>query len=150
MEDKLLAQLKDVHLPPPVSMLPLAPGWYILIALVILIFSVVIYFMIKAQYKRKHDLKIYAMFEQINHNAKSNLIEETSILLKRVALKKFPQQSPHLLFEQEWLKFLDATGKTTNFTNGPGKVLLNIYHKPQQNDYKELYKVVKLWLQEVL
>jgi hypothetical protein len=150
MENNLLAQLKDVHLPPPVSIFPLAPGWYILAILIILIVIFILYKSIKAYYKRKHDLAIYTILEQINNNPDCNLIEETSLLLKRVARKKFPQQAPHLLFDQKWLEFLDATGKTSNFTQGPGRVLLNIYHKPQQSENNQLHQAVKAWLQEVL
>ena len=42
-----LAQLRDIHLPDPVGFWPLAPGWWILGLLILILLGVALRFLIK-------------------------------------------------------------------------------------------------------
>ncbi len=158
METNGLDNLKDIHLPSKISIFPLAIGWYILIILLLLILGLVIYWQIhcfKRRQKIKNILNLLNRIEkqsnlQISQNKSEEVITEVSILLKRVAIDKFKLQNPHSLFGEEWLIFLDNTGKTKAFTQGEGQHLRNIYQKCRLTNPELFFSVIRDWLKVVL
>lgn len=172
MGTSMLDQLKDIHLPNSVSTFPLAIGWYILAISVTIIGSGLVYWHLKRKQQQQVIRQIYLMLDEIQNSIKqhkpevielssfkeensqqttnSEVLAKVSILIKRVAILKFPEQKPHTLFGQRWLEFLDAAGKTANFTAGEGKHLLNAYAlKPLENP-DAFFKVIRDWLRTVL
>ncbi len=149
-----LAELKDVHLPAPVSIFPLATGWYIVIGLIFILVAVLIWWQLRRHKKKQQQQEIFSLLKQIEANAVTTsdekTIEESSILLKRVAVAKFPEQKPQLLFGKNWLQFLDKTGKTSEFTTGSGRYLGEIYQKQQLEDKKAFFALIEKWLRSVI
>lgn len=149
-----LAELKDVHLPAPVSIFPLATGWYIVIAIIFILVAVLIWWQLRRHKKKQQQQEIFSLLKQIEANAVTTsdekTIEECSILLKRVAVAKFPEQKPQLLFGKNWLQFLDKTGKTTEFTTGSGHYLGEIYQKQQLEDKEAFFALIEKWLRSVI
>jgi len=149
-----LAELKDVHLPAPVSIFPLATGWYIVIAIIFILIAVLTWWQLRRHKKKQQQQEIFSLLKQIEANAVTTsdekTIEECSILLKRVAVAKFPEQKPQLLFGKNWLQFLDKTGKTTEFTTGSGHYLGEIYQKQQLEDKEAFFALIEKWLRSVI
>ena len=147
-----LAELKDIHLPDSVSIFPLTIGWYILIVLLIIGIALFLWWRLKVRKQRKQTLKINQLLDEIESRCTdtANTIGEVSILLKRVAVTKFPKHDIHKLFGERWLAFLDKTGKTNNFTVGAGRSLLDIYKKQNLNNPSEFFAVIRKWLKVVL
>lgn len=149
-----LAELKDVHLPAPVSIFPLATGWYIVIAIIFILVAVLTWWRLRRHKKKQQQQEIFNLLKQIKANAVTTsdekTIEECSILLKRVAVAKFPEQKPQLLFGKNWLQFLDKTGKTSEFTTGYGHYLGEIYQKQQLEDKKAFFALIEKWLRSVI
>lgn len=146
----ILNQLKNVHLPNGTSIFPIAVGWYLLIILVLLFAAGLLWWkFIKNKYK-KQKLQAYAILAEIEKNKSEEMLSEVSILIKRVAIFKFPRESVHTLFGERWLEFLDKTGKTTDFTNGDGRYLLNIYQTGQIKNPDKFFACVRQWLGSVL
>lgn len=149
-----LAQLKDVHLPAPVSAFPLAYGWYALISLILIMTLAFSWWLFKQRQKVHQIAKIKQLFEEIelkaNQTSPAETIAATSILLKRVARLRFPQHQPQLLFGAKWLQFLDETGKTDAFSQGPAKCLADIYKPSSQANQEQFFVIVKRWLEVVL
>jgi hypothetical protein len=143
-----LDQLKNVHLPDAVSIFPLANGWYILIGLILIIMAALIglKFLKRKNYKKQ----VYAILADIEKNLPEETISEVSILIKRVAIMKFPEEPVHTMFGTKWLEFLDKTGKTTNFTHGDGHHLQNIYQNIKLENPEKFFAVIKQWLGTVL
>ncbi|RTK98515.1 MAG: DUF4381 domain-containing protein [Proteobacteria bacterium] len=149
-----LAELKDLHLPTEVPLFPLAIGWYLIAAILVLAIIGFIYYRIC---QRKRLAKILAI-EQLITELESNhtqlidaeIIAQASILLKRIAMTKFPTQKPEYLTGMAWLEFLDKTGKTTKFSTGVGKCLINIYQLQQLNNRDEFFNLLRKWLRSVL
>lgn len=149
-----LAELKDLHLPTEVPLFPLAIGWYLIAAILVLAIIGFIYYRIC---QRKRLTKILAI-EQLITELESNhtqlidaeIIAQASILLKRIAMTKFPTQKPEYLTGMAWLQFLDKTGKTTEFSTGVGKCLINIYQLQQLNNRDEFFNLLRKWLRSVL
>ncbi len=145
-----LNELKSIHLPNPISIFPLAIGWYILAIIFLIIIIGGIWWISKRIKKQKLIKNIYRMLSNIEQQNNSTTISEVSILLKRIAIMKFPEQQVHKLFDENWLIFLDTTGKTKNFTQGEGKALLNIYRNQPIENPDKFFSVIRDWLGVVL
>lgn len=152
MNENSLSSLKPLHLPNAVSIFPLAIGWYLLLALIIIGIIITISYFVLRQKKLKK--QVYQLLAEIqNHATPDNhnqVIAQVSILLKRVARLKFPKHKPENLFGEDWLIFLDKTGATKDFTKGSGRVLLNIYKNNSMINTNELFALTRKWLGRVL
>lgn len=153
MATNLLDNLKDIHQPAKVSIFPLAPSWYLLLALLVILASIIIWLKLHKKKKAQQIKQIYSILGTLEQNCTSNkeLLADISILLKRVAMWRFPDRQVQLKFGNEWLVFLDQTGKTTEFSSGIGKCLANSYQfNANNNDYQALFNLIKKWLRIVL
>lgn len=148
-----LDQLADIHLPDGVSWWPLAPGWWILLALMI-ITAIGFFFWRrrKAQnYYRviaQHQLNgIYADYQQIQNAAA--YLQALSLLLRRTALTAYPKQFNASIKGTEWLAWLDAVAPGLNgkFDSQLGRDLLtSAYQKNPQLDVSGLHQLSSQWI----
>ena len=145
-----LAQLKDIHLPPPVGWWPPAPGWWLV---GICLLAVVVgggYFLWKlfrrGRYRREALLCLRHLHS--THQGQEQLfLEEVSRLLRQVAICQYGRQEVALLNSSEWLKFLDRTGKTDQFSQGAGKVLGTMLYQPAVViEADQLCRVAEAWI----
>ena len=123
-----LSNLKDLALPPPVGWWPWAPGWWILAAallVAIILLAVGWYRRYRANaYRRAADRALVDLAKVAKTNIdRSLLATQISELLKRTALAAFPRTQVASLSGQEWLAFLDRTGRGTRFTSAPATAL---------------------------
>lgn len=107
---QLLSQLNDVITPGEISVWPLAPGWWILILLVVsaLVGAVLwLYKRHKASLYRRAAIQQLIKLKFENH---PNFIAQNSVLLKRVVLSCAPRARAHVgqLHGQAWVDFLNA------------------------------------------
>lgn len=147
-----LSQLADIHLPPPVSLWPLAPGWYFLALLFIGCCLLMTY--ILCRYWQRHRLRKHIL-QHINLLHKTyeeqptatRIIADISILLRRAALAVFPRQQIASLQGEAWLQFLNDTGKTTEFTKPHGRLLITAaYQKEHHADLTPLFSACRHWV----
>lgn len=113
-----LDKLRDIHLPDQIDQFPYAPGWWILLALILL--AVGFYLYRVYQYKRAIRLIIPAKAEiaalralapeDINAQSMTTL----SALLKRVCLIYFPQKLVASLSGTSWVTFLNQQSNDDN------------------------------------
>lgn len=123
-----LAELRNLHLPHAIDSWPWAPGWYFLIAFIVISLSLSIYFFIKHKraslYKRQALQELKHIQEQ--HQQTLNTQQTTqmlSALLKKIALVHFPREKISRLSGESWLIFLDQISKSQDFTQGAGTLL---------------------------
>ncbi len=143
--------IRDIHLPEAISWWPLAPGWWVMLALIILL---IVLFWLTRRKKSTKDMRPsihqQVMFELKNvYQIKDDrlFVQKLSELLKRVAITKYGRRASGLTGER-WLKFLDSKWDKTSFTRGKGRVLLDLpYRKDPQSDRKALVGLVKQWLE---
>jgi hypothetical protein len=150
MPNDPLQQLKDIHLPNPVSIFPLAMVWYVAMLLFAILTIALLIWTIHKYRKGRQIKSIYQLLNDIEQNMPDDMLTQTSILIKRVAVMKFPLQKPHTLFGEEWLTFLDNTGKTNQFTQGYGRHLLDIYQMNKIEEPKQFFAVMRQWIRTVL
>ena len=147
-----LVNLKDIHLPPPVSFWPPAPGWWILAVLLIssLFFGGVWFYRRHKKRKPKTEaLRILKDLQILYQNSQDEVasLRNLSNLLRRTALTFYDNNEVASLQGSLWLKFLDKTGKTKEFSQGAGKVLGNeVFQQKVNPDMNALFSLVKKWI----
>ncbi|MBR0572632.1 MULTISPECIES: DUF4381 domain-containing protein [Pasteurellaceae] len=105
-----LEQLKDIHLPAPISWWPLAIGWWILIAIALISFIAGIWWWFKKSSRLKKS--VLAELHGLPSDNPILFISELSALLRRVAIYRYGQAySVHNLSGQKWANFLNQGDK---------------------------------------
>ena len=150
--ENTLVNLKDIHLQPPVSFWPPAPGWWILAVLLIpsLFIGVVLFYRQHKKRKPKTEaLRILKDLQILYQNSKDEVVSlrNLSNLLRRTALTFYDNDEVASLQGSSWLEFLDKTGKTKEFSQGAGKVLGNeVFQQKVNPDMNALFPLVKKWI----
>ncbi|AKP74314.1 hypothetical protein Psal006b_01134 [Piscirickettsia salmonis] len=145
-----LSLLKDIHAPEAVSGWPPAPGWLILISIVIILFIVLSYFLKK--YRNRQKVKLYGLnsLYDIPQHSNSHYAKECNALLKRVAHYYFPEQNIKILSEKKWHDFLilKLPKKHHNIAITQVNYLITSLYQPEIISNIELKKFVQLWIKE--
>lgn len=152
-----LDQLADIHLPDSVSWWPLAPGWWALMALVVLALAGVFLWRQRARRNRYRQLaqqeldKLYAQYQSTRNAA--DFVHGLSVLLRRTALTAHPNTFNASIKGQAWLDWLDSVCPAKNnlnalqFNSDPGRQLLTAsYQKNPAIDAPALYSLCRHWL----
>lgn len=159
-----LSQLADIHLPDPVSFWPLAPGWWIVIALVLLglcylAFISVRKFILNRRLQtaqRELEKALHTYHDSIKNNdsdqnqAGLDYLYSVNTVLNRVALYTNPKHSRDIakLTGKPWLDYLDQSYGGTEFQDGPGKVLAEGQYRPIfKGEIESLYILAQNWIE---
>lgn len=105
-----LKQLAPAHAPPPPGCWPLAPGWWILMLLLILIVATLMY-----RYRRPARVLRRIALSELQHLENSavddaQLARELQNLLRRYALAAYGRAAVASLSGQQWLMFVATHG----------------------------------------
>ncbi|MCF6281018.1 MAG: DUF4381 domain-containing protein [Candidatus Polarisedimenticolaceae bacterium] len=144
-------QLKDIHTPGLPELWPPAPGWW-LVAMVALALLIWASFALRRHLQlRRQRAEVLALLTQLEEafdpSQAAHHLAELSILLRRVALTRFPRQRVAALTGSAWLKFLDETGGNGQFSNGPGAILATgPYQSDIEADITPLLPLLRSWL----
>ena len=122
-----LAQLRDIHLPQAVSWWPLAPGWWLLMLLLLAGLAIVARCLwLRRQrnaYRRSGEQELEQLFASWQNSKETRaFLQQLNALLKRVALYSFPRADVAAMNGARWTRFLDqhsADGADTAFSGGP-------------------------------
>jgi hypothetical protein len=157
MNDPLELPLRDIHLPDGVAIWPLAYGWWILIAVILI--AAIVSFII---YKKNKLAKISAItlaraeFARItdeyqHSNETLKLVKEISVLLRRLSISLFPRSEVAGLTGNEWLAYLDQHVNGSPFTEGDGRILMDAPYRKQLDtaDVDKLIKQCQNWIEAV-
>ncbi|WP_456408284.1 DUF4381 domain-containing protein [Thiolapillus sp.] len=151
-----LAQLRDIHLPPPVSWWPPAPGWWLLAALVVVAIGVLALYLRRR--RRRRELYRVSLQELdairrafASHADSQQLAAALSQLLRRVAITRWPDEEVAGLTGKDWLAWLDARSGGNDFSAGAGSFLEDGAYRPagEIRDAEALLTVVENWLKKV-
>jgi len=148
--------LKDIHLPDAVSWWPPALGYWLLLLLIILIFSTVF---IIFEIRQRSRIKKTALteFKKIKQSYQQNpddktLVNALATLLRRAAISSYPRTDCASLTGKAWLSWLDKQLKQTpGFSDGPGYLLLefNYSNASHANDVQQLLSLSENWLKKL-
>jgi len=158
-----LSQLADIHLPDPVSFWPLAPGWWLLIALgVVLCIWLIIRALRKLVWRKRLQAaqreldKAIATYRQVTAKAEADhnqagldYLYAVNSVLNRVALYIDRSNARQIasLHGNAWLNYLDQAYGGNEFTEGDGKVLAEGQYRPVfAGEIEGLYTLSQRWI----
>jgi len=149
--------LKDIHLPDAVSWWPPAIGYWLILAIFIVL--MLLFFGIR-YLRRKSLIKRQALTEfarikstyQADLNQKA-LVTSLSKLLRRAAISAYPVSECASLSGKSWLNWLDKQlpKSDMSFSKGPGYLLTEFIYSDatHTNDINDLLKLTQQWLQQL-
>lgn len=119
-----LSQLRDIHLPPPVSWWPPAPGWWLLLGATAAVAIGLLWWFRRRRNNRWRRQALRELADLRGRSSGAQGVIALSVLLRRVALNRFPRHEVAALNGEAWLAFLDRTFGTDNaFTSDSGRLL---------------------------
>lgn len=151
----LLQQLNDIQMPDPVGFWPLAPGWWILILLLLALAALVTYKIVtwlRHTRYRKQALAILKQIEQRKNLVSRELIlEQVLSVLKRTALSAYKHSRNPLasIYGREFFLLLEATlDKATPPLDEKWHNAVYKKSLPDTEDYslEELLRFAKIWI----
>jgi len=149
-----MLQLKDIHLPLSPDMWPPAPGWWVLAAAALGFLVWVIVQLYRLWRRHRLQKEILTSLDALQLHSDEQIpqfLAEISVLLRRVAMMKFPRQQVAALTGTGWLSFLDLHGGDGEYSNGAGSVLADgpyaRYSKAgNQVDKAALLSLTRKWI----
>lgn len=140
MDIKLAAQLKDIHLPAEPGIWPLAPGWWGVSLLVILLFAS-LFFLVKRYRRGAARREALAQLQKIESEYlldkdSGRYFSDISKLLRRAAIHAFSREACAGLSGEAWLQFLQSHSANGGFIDGVGSDLIEVQFKPQTSNLK--------------
>lgn len=146
-----LAQLRDIHLPNAIGWWPLAPGWYILMGLLLLLLSAWAYFLYKkalyARAKKQALALLQSYEEQYTQDNNGPLFSaRISELLRRVALVYYPRHEVASLQGEAWLNFLNKTSRGLDFNSVKSMLLESPFKNEESTNLQPLLIQAKAWI----
>jgi flagellar biosynthesis chaperone FliJ len=149
-----LQNLKDIHSPDVVGIWPLAYGWWILSAIILIVMILAIKWLFNAH--KKQIIKRQALVElrEIPHDQVNN-IAQLNQLLKRAAMGYFPKSYIQKMYGQEWTSFLIETfpsKKNQVFSTQISALQNALYQQSdsQNSDFSAHQTAVQSWLKLAL
>ncbi len=148
----VLATLRDIHLPGPVSMWPLAPAYYVLLTL--LLIATLTYFLRKRTRRitapKREALEALKRLKA-RHSLKP-MPQETAAhittLLRRTALVYHPRADVASLHDDAWIQFLNQTSKAMDFNDVHTSLLLTPFNPASQDDLVRLFDMAEQWIKQ--
>lgn len=146
--------LRDIHLPTQVSWWPPAPGWWLVLGIILLFIVVAVLL-----YRRYQVRKLYQAATQELQKIKQDyaqthddqqLVQQLSIYLRRACLTFYPRVDVAGLTGNAWLEFLDSVLENSKdprrFGDEAARVLVSApYQLQQQIDAEVLLSLCESW-----
>lgn len=154
-----LRTLADIATPAPVSWMPQTWGWALLTAVA---FGAVLWGCwqwrnhLRANRYRRVATKRLTELEQLvaDPNNTQQVLEEVSVLLKRVALAAWPRERVATLHGGKWVQFLQASDNSHKLNGGLVKLLDDLEYRPDhvageisRERIKELMISARTWIE---
>lgn len=144
--------LRDIHLPDSISWWPLAPGWWIVLGMVmllILLIDIIDKKYFKPNLKRQALKALKNIEESFHvHDDATQCVSELSALLRRVVISQNLPIKMAGLTGQSWLELLDQQLGKSEFSQGVGQLLLTGPYQPQveKKNVTQLIHLCRKWM----
>ena len=127
-----LAQLRDIHLPEAVSWWPLAPGLWVLGALLVAGLAFTVHFFWQRHHAFTYRRQALIKVKQLPNNCQHQRITALLVLLKRVAVSAYPEFHLTSLNQAEFIAFLNQTTPKAGFDQLPADWQRLFYDKDSE------------------
>jgi len=158
MSNSGLEKLHEIILPDPVSWIPRTIGWYAIFGLILFVAGWWAYRRLrhfrKNRYRRLALQELAVIEQELQRPEKrAKALAKIPVLLKWTALCNFPRSEVAALSGEKWLAFLDKTMGGRNFTEGEGRLLLELAYAPVQRitqfpdeQISTLLQLIRRWI----
>ena len=147
---ELLKQLRDLQTPPEPGWWPPAIGWWLFAIITLVVLGWLLVTIGSAWRRwRQRQRQLHRLRELCLNCPTAQLAAELSILLRRLALSRFPREQVAGLYGEDWLRFLNRSAATDQFTHGPGRALLTAPYQPtvkQTDGCQTLPRLAERWI----
>jgi hypothetical protein len=151
-----LAQLRDIQGLDRISRWPLALGWWILFALIlVLLTSTIAFYFIRRKYKARWQYQLLQRLEQmesrLNPEQSQTLATELAQLLRRVAVHRYSRSECAQLYGKEWLAWMTQKDPQQFDWSQSANVLTQAPFQPQgtvidQESLQKTIRAAKAWV----
>ncbi len=143
--------LRDIHLPEPIGWWPPAPGWWLLAVGLpaLLMLAWWLWRWLRRKTVAKLALAELESIAQSDADARVQ-VQQLGILLRRVALSRYPREQVAGLVGEQWLAFLDGALGKEDFSKGVGRLFIAApYRREVQADMDALYALCREWIKRL-
>ena len=139
----ILKDFGDIVMPADLDWWPIQPGWWVLLAMILLASAVYGY-----RRYRHWQRNAYRRQALADLSAMDNL-RDMNVIIKRAVVAAFPADSPAMLWGDEWVNFLNSKTSTPCFSNKDAALFSSLLTQPQQQWPKNIESLrdrVQHWL----
>ena len=131
--------LRDLHLPDAISWWPLAPGWWIVLGLALIVIGFVLQRYLERRARNSARREALRQLDDLlndyeSHRNVVSFAARVSELLRRAMLAYAPRQNIAGLTGEDWLAWLDRDLAHPQFVAGPGRALLELPYRNPDSD----------------
>lgn len=149
--------LRDIHAAAPPALWPPAPGWWVLAVLLAVLLIVSTLWLLRRYRAQRIRRRIMEELDALTANNAGENSEEflthLSVLLRRIALRRYSRERVASLTGGDWLRFLDDTGGGGEFEHGVGHLLETGPYRPPGREplpADELLGLARRWVKQNL
>lgn len=157
-KDSPLMMLRDIHQPAEVSFWPLAPGWWGMISLFMIVILLA-WWMLWPKLQRRWRVQYWQKkLSQLAKAAKQpkrchKALMHTSVLLHQLAYQNYPDRTEDQFKPDEWFQFLNQTSDPQQpFTNEFKLALTQGPYNPKfhlsESQSQQLYSTIFAWVKK--
>lgn len=145
-----LQNLHDIAVPVPVSWWPLAPGWYVLAAVVAMALLAGLFFLLRRYRQNRYRRLALGELSLMREGAMPLYL--LPALLKRTALAAWPREQVASMSGTDWHAFLDQSAGVDLFGSGSGRLLDRLSYgsaepdRLSESESSQLLKASEVWL----
>ena len=152
MTNNDLSTLRDIHLPSSVPWWPPAVGWWLVLALIIvlILLSIIGWRAYRQQRLKRSALRELQAIQTAfaAHNNRQQLLSDVSALLRRVCISLYPRTTAASLTGTAWLDLLNSNSNA--FNKQLGQLLISGPYQAQSDyDSADLLTAVQHWLNDL-
>ena len=147
-----LQNLNDIVVHGPLAWWPLAPGWYVLLGMGLVMLLVLTVLHWRRWRRNRYRRQALAELSSIRTTASAECMRGLPELLKRAALSVWKREEVASLSGQEWHRFLDRTAGMELFSAGVGEMLDRLAYgdidlpTDQESGFGQVLDAAETWL----
>lgn len=153
INEPTLAQLHDIHLPKAIQWWPLAPGWYLLAAIILTVCSTSLIWLYRRYTRNKAKrlaLRLLITIERDHLRDGDSQLSSTRVseLLRRVAIAYYPRTQVAKLHGKAWVVFLNTSAKNVDFNTVYEQLIEWPYRPKHTHELHRLFEITRQWIKQ--